>query len=362
MAMGPAALGLLGALPLIGFALVSPVVSHPARRWGMDRTVLVALVVLVIGCLVRPAGGAGPLWFGTALIGVAAAVGNVLVPAIVKRDFAGRVALATGVYTAVISGSAALASGVAVPLTSITGEWRSTFAAWALLPALAGVLWWVRIRLLPGQEVEMAGPTAPRVGLLRSPAAWQLTAFMGLQSFTFYLTITWLPTIEGSFGIPPEVAGLHLLLFQAVGIPVGLLISMGLHRWGNYRAAAMLVSVPMVVAAPGLIIAPELALLWAVLAGMGGGSSLTVAFALIAVRAGSTDDAARLSGMTQSLGYLLAAAGPVVAGVLAARMGTWQPVLVLLGGAGLAQLVVSWWAGSTTRVGSTPRPVASGVS
>ena len=142
-----AGLGMLTALPLLAFAVISPVVSMPAQRIGIERVILMALGVLTVGILLRSVPGAAALWGGTVLIGVGIAIGNVLVPVIVKRDFPQRVSLMTGLYTAVLSLSAASAAGLMVPISqAVPGGWRTALALCALTPALCAIAWAVMTR------------------------------------------------------------------------------------------------------------------------------------------------------------------------------------------------------------------------
>jgi len=335
--LGEGALGLLGALPLLAFAAVSPFVSRLAARAGMERAILVSLLVLAAATAARSLGGVA-LWGGTVLLGAAIAVGNVLVPAIVRRDHAERVSSATGLYSAFLTTSAAVASAVAVPLAAL-GGWRLSLGAWALLALLVALAWLPATRsaavVAPSPPAEH-GPT-----VWRRPEAWLLTAFTGLQSLTFYALVTWLPSVETADGIAAGEAGLHLFAYQLVGILGGLGIPLLLRRADRRLAGALLASAPVPIATVGLLLAPGLALLWVVIAGLGSGAALVVALSLSGLLARDHHEAARLSGMAQALGYLLAAGGPVGVGLLAEATGGWRVPLVLIATLGVAQLVVA---------------------
>lgn len=183
----------------------------------------------------------------------------------------------------------------------------------------------------------------------RQSTAWLVTAYMGLQSTTFYVMATWLPTIETSHGASAEQAGLRLFLFQLVGIASGLAIPRMMRRTDNQVAAAVTASVPMVVGVAGLLVAPALSVVWIVVAGLGSGAGLVVALSLISFRGRSQQETTQLSGMAQSLGYLLAAAGPVVTGLLAQQTGGWQASLATVGVLALTQLIVAVFVGRGRR-------------
>lgn len=340
--LGEGGQGLLGAVPLLAFGLASPLVHRLSRRLGAEQAVLLALVVLAAGTLVRSYAGSAGLWIGTVVVGAAIAVGNVLVPAIIKRDYATRVTFAIGVYSAFIALPAAAASAIAVPIANAT-DWRGALAFWAIPALVVAALWLPRVRGAreAGRAVPapLASVPSPTVSVWRQPTAWLVTAFMALQSTTFYVMVTWLPTIEAASGISEAQAGIHLFVYLLVGVPAGLVIP-ALMRREHQIVAAVTASVPMVVGIAGLLLAPGLGLLWAVIAGAGTGASLVVALGLIGLRGRSHDETTQLSGMAQSLGYLLAAAGPVAVGTLAERSGSWDgPLVLVLAVAGLQVLV-----------------------
>ncbi|MEU4693612.1 MFS transporter [Actinoplanes sp. NPDC023714] len=348
--LGEAAQGLLGALPLLAFAAVSPQVHRLSRRLGTERAVLLALLVLAAGGVLRSYTGIAGLWAGTVVIGCAIAVGNVLVPAIVKRDYAGNVSRATGFYTAFITLSAATASALAVPIAGLA-DWRLALAVWSLLALVVAVTWLPRTRSRPDHGPVAATASRPEaISVWRQPHAWLTTAFMGLQSTTFYVLVTWLPTIEIDGGVSARTAGVHLFLFQGMGILGGLAIPILLRTARRRPTGAVVASLPVLIAIVGLLAAPDLAVLWAAVAGLGQGAALVTALTLISLGGRDHAETTRLSGMAQSLGYLLAASGPFLAGLLAEQTGTWKASLFLV--AGFAALQVAAGA-AAARAGRT---------
>ncbi|WP_433830686.1 MFS transporter [Actinoplanes sp. CA-015351] len=354
--LGEAAQGLLGALPLLAFALVSPQVHRLARRLGTERAVLAALLVLAAGGVVRAYTGSVGLWAGTVVIGCAIAVGNVLVPAMVKRDYAGNVSRATGIYTAFITLAAATASALAVPIAGLA-DWRLALSIWSLLALVVAVIWLPRTRSSATQAETQASAasagnaarTEGAVSVWRQPHAWLIMAFMGLQSTTFYVLVTWLPTIEIDGGISERTAGLHLFLFQGMGILGGLAIPFLLRDPGRRSAGAVVASLPVLLAIFGLLAAPALAVVWAGIAGLGQGAALVTALTLISLGGRDHAETTRLSGMAQSLGYLLAASGPFLAGLLAEQTGGWTASLILVAGFATLQTAAGAAAGQERR-------------
>lgn len=346
--LGHAALGLLGAVPLLAFAVVSPAVHLLAARIGPERSLIAALAAITVGTAIRSVPGNEFLWCGTALLGAGIAVGNVLVPSIVKRDFAGQVQLMTGVYAAVMSGMAAIASGLAAPLARWTGSWRWALACWAVVSAVGMVVWVLRRRgTSPEAAAGAAGAAAvdrsQTINVWASARAWQVTAFMGAQSCSFYVLVTWLPSVEADRGVSETTSGIYLFVYQLIGIIAGVFVAVPLRR-RQQSGVAVTITVPMIVGAAGLIALPALAPLWVVVAGVSSGCGIVVALALIGLRSSEHSVTARLSGMAQSVGYLIAAGALLGAGLLAGAAGD-RSVLWLVLAIGCVQLVPAWLAG-----------------
>ncbi|RUQ23313.1 CynX/NimT family MFS transporter [Kocuria sp. HSID16901] len=370
--LGAGGLGLIGALPLLAFAVLSPVVSLPAQRIGIERVVLVALVILSIGILLRSTPGAVLLWLGTLLVGVGIAIGNVLVPVIVKRDFSRHVALMTGLYTAVLSTGAATASGFTAPLShALPGGWRTALALWAIVPIVCAIWWAFLTRRARRAEFERSGsvlkavtgamPTIPspvepsasrQVSLWKTPIAWQVTVFMGLQSLMFYTAANWLPTIEATQGFTAAESGLHLFVMQIVGILGNLSVSFFAGSKPSQSWLAMILAGFLVVAVGGALVAPQAAILWASFIGIGCGGSFSLALTMIGYRTNSYAQTMKLSGMAQCLGYLMAALGPLLAGWFADLLGGWAPVLFVMLGLTVVHFIAGILAGRDRKIGA----------
>lgn len=333
--LSPMALGALGSVPIVAFGVVSPVVHLFSRRFGLERTILISLLVLAAGSLLRSAPGtellpqAVPLYAGTALLSAAIGVGNVLVPAVIKRDFPDRVPLMTGVYTAALVGAAAVFSGTAVPVADALG-WQLTFAVPAAFAVLAASAWTMRkapaADRAPASQAALPGSGLPTTVWGQS-LAWQVTLFFGLQSTLFYTLLTWFPAIQTSHGINEATAGLWLGIFQAVGVVASLIVGRIMQNTADQRGISAVVCGFMLLALTGIIFAPGLMPLWALCAGISTGCSLLLGLTFITLRAGTPRQVGKLSGMAQGVGYLLAATGPVLAGALYQGAGSWDVVL-----------------------------------
>src|SRR5829696_6291474 len=277
--------GLLTTMPLLAFALLSPIAPRVARRFGMERVLLASLLVLAAGILLRCAGAVAVLLSGTAILGAAIAVGNVLLPGLVKREFPERAGLTTSVYSTSLGISAALAAGVSVPLAQLAGiGWRGALAVWALPAVLACVAWLPQLgrKDLPARQ---SGSNSPSIrDLWRSPLAWQVTLFMGLQSLAYYVTLTWLPEILQEGGMGAARAGWMLGLSQAVAILAMFSAPVLAERRPSQRGLVVVAVLLSGAGALGLLVAGSAAAaLWVVLLGLGQGASLSLSLTFVAL-------------------------------------------------------------------------------
>lgn len=365
--------GLLGSLPLLAFALFSMIVGALTAKLDSNKVLLWALIALAGGCIVRSLSGECMVWLGTLVIGASIAVGNVLAPAIVKRDFIDNVSFATGAYSACVTAGSAIAGLTASAAADALGGWQPALAFWSIPALLAAFLWLLRTKLatnadsirtdgkrdvaethleqqlestedpLPNRENAQA--KSPLRALLKRPSTWLVTLFMGLQSAAFYTFCNWLPSIAGAAGFSSGEAGVHLFIFQALGIVSGLLIPRFMYLRGNQVCAGLLASVPLLVAALGWLLSPHLSLLWSIFGGMGQGASLVVALTLISLRGKTHAETVALSGFAQSLGYLLAACGPFAFGALTETTQGFEAPLVFMAALATAQCALSFFAG-----------------
>ncbi|END3787547.1 CynX/NimT family MFS transporter [Salmonella enterica subsp. enterica] len=314
--------GLLTTLPLLAFALVSPLAAGIARRFGMERSLFAAMLLICAGIALRSLPSAALLFAGTAIIGCGIALGNVLLPGLIKRDFSQHVARLTGAYSLTMGAAAALGSALVVPLALHGFGWRGALLMLILFPLLAFLIWLPQWRTTRSANLSSSRALHER-GIWRSPLAWQVTLFLGLNSLIYYVIIGWLPTILISHGYSEAQAGsLHGLLQLATAAP-GLAIPLILHRFNDQRWIAALVSLLCAVGAAGLWFVPGQAIIWTLLFGFGSGATMILGLTFIGLRASSAHQAAALSGMAQSVGYLLAACGPPVMGKLHDASGSW---------------------------------------
>jgi CP family cyanate transporter-like MFS transporter len=345
--------GLLTALPLLAMGLLSPIASLLAHRFGMERVLLASMLVLAAGILLRSAGAVTALFLGTAVLGAAIAIGNVLLPGLVKREFPERVGLMTSTYSTALAVSAAIAAGASFPLADQVGiGWRASLGSWALLALVAAVAWLPQMRSARPANASPADSQGVN-GPWRSALAWQVTLFMGLQSLGYYVVLTWLPEIlQEQAGISASLAGWMLALAQAVGT-ASIFLAPVLAGMRPSQHGVVVVAVALTGAgALGLLLAAETATaLWVVLLGLGQGACFSLALTFFALRAPDSEHAAALSGMAQTVGYLLAAVGPFLFGLLRDTTHAWTVPLALLFAVAACLLLTGLGAARDAHVG-----------
>ena len=319
--------GMLTTLPLLAFGLVSPLAAGVGRRLGIERSLLVALVLICLGIGLRSLPSTALLFGGTAIIGCGIALGNVLLPGLIKRDFSQHVARMTGAYSITMGGAAALGSAMVVPLALAGFGWHGALLMLMVFPLLALLVWLPQTRKTATAPLTGSGAMHNR-GIWRSALAWQVTLFLGINSLVYYVIIGWLPAILQSLGYSEAQAGsLHGLLQLATAAP-GLAIPLILHRLKDQRAIAVIVALMCAISACGLWFWPGQAVVWTLIFGFGSGATMILGLTFIGLRANSAHQAAALSGMAQTIGYLLAACGPPLIGKIHDANGDWQIPLI----------------------------------
>ncbi|MFD6345181.1 CynX/NimT family MFS transporter [Streptomyces roseolus] len=329
---------LITSIPVLFLGLGALAAPWLGRRFGAERTVLAALLLLAVGILARLLPSVLALYGGGVLVGTAIALLNVLMPGLVKRDFPDRAAAMTSVYTGAMVAGATIAAAAAVPLEeALGGGWQGSLGFWSLLAVVAAVGWLPQVLIARGRTghevraVPASGAAPTRAW--RSALAWQVTLFMGLQSVWSYVLIAWMPTIFTDHGMSRSEAGVVFAFNNLIQIAGAFVVPLLAGRRRSQRPLVVLVTAMVAAGYAGLLVAPaEGAWLWAAVLGIGQGGALGLALTLIVLRTGDAATAARLSGMAQTVGYLLAAAGPLAAGALHQATGSWTvPIALVLG-------------------------------
>ncbi|MEW2555127.1 CynX/NimT family MFS transporter [Streptomyces zhihengii] len=344
--------GLLTSVPALCFAVFGTTAPRLARRFGPAAVVCAGMAAITAGLVIRPlAGGAAGFLAATALALVGIAVSNVLMPVIVKNYFPDRVGPMTGVYSMALAAGTSLAAAATVPMTSaLGGSWRTGLAVWAVLAAAAVLPWLALLRdragsgTMPGAAAGRAADT-PAPPITRSPTAWALACFFGLQATGAYITMGWMPQIFRDAGVSASAAGVLLAVTMAMGIPLAFVIPRLAARMRNQGPIVVALGLCGVTGYLGLFLAPAAgAWAWAILLGVSN-CAFPLALTMIGMRSRTGAGVVRLSAFAQSAGYLISIPGPLLVGVLYQHSGGWTVPLLLMAGLLVPQMVAGVFAG-----------------
>ncbi|MET9296354.1 MFS transporter [Streptomyces sp. NPDC003077] len=358
LGMGGTVAGMLTSVPALCFAVFGITAPRLARRWGPGRIVCAGMAAIAVGVAVRPfTGGTAAFLVTTALALAGIAVSNVLIPVVIKSWFPQRVGQMTGLYSMALALGTSLAASLTVPLTAaLGGGWKIGLAAWATLAAVA-VLPWVLIGRQRGVTAGAARPAAgrqdgaaPRARITKSPTAWALAVFFGLQATGAYITMGWLPQIFRDAGVSAGTAGVLLAVTMAVSVPLSFVLPRLAGRMRNQGPLAVVLGLCGISGYAGLWLAPAGgAWAWALLLGVSN-CAFPLAIAMIGMRARSADGVVRLSAFAQSVGYLISIPGPLLVGTLNQHSGGWDQPIALMIGLLVPQIVMGVLAGRDRRI------------
>lgn len=346
------AAGMLTTLPLVAFAVFALAAPKLAWRFGMERTMFYCMIIMTAGILLRSLPAIPALFLGTALIGSAIAICNVLVPGLIKRDFPNRIGLMTSLYTSSMNGWAAIASGISIPLSRSAG-WRGALVYWGILSAVTALFWVPQLRRSIHRGKSQKAASYRKTGTVwKSAVAWQVTIFMGFQSIMFYVGISWLPEILHEQGMSPAKAGWMLSLMQIASMAGSFLMPLIASRTQSQKGLAAASSTLFLIGFGGVWLStPALAPLFIAAIGLGCGTTFSLVILFFALRSRTADQAAELSGMAQSIGYLLAAVGPTLFGFIHDQSGNWAVPLATITGLSLLTILFGYAAGRKGYVG-----------
>lgn len=327
--------GFITTLPLLAFALLSPFLSKISDRLGLGTTMMLGLVFIAAGGLIRSYTGIFGLLLGTTIIGIGIAAGNVLIPGVVKLKFPDKIGVVTSSYATCMSLFASIGAGVSYPLAVNMGlGWKNGLVLWSVVAIGAIVMWLPHLKLNGGDGIRAATEKQEGISLKtiwKSPTAWFLTMLFGFQSLIFYSMGAWLPSILVYRGFGPEVSGYMTLWFQLSAIPASLSVPIITSRVKNQRGVVMAACGLYVLGFTILFTAESfLAIMIALsLVAMGGGACFVWCLAMFSILGDNPQASATLSGMCQSIGYLLAAIGPTMCGAIYDITGSWTAVIGL---------------------------------
>ena len=331
--------GMLTTLPLLAFAIFSPLSSGLARKIGLEPSLMLALLAITSGIVIRSAGSTLTLYLGTCIIGIGIAIGNVLLPSLLKRDFPNKVPTLTAIYVLMMGVGATISSSTTIPMLNLANSlnitmipnWAFALATTLILPIITMLIW------LPqtSNHTKPATDTADidsHSYMWRSAAAWQVSGFLALNSFIMYAFIAWLPSILVSNGYSEHQAGyIHGILQLASAAPAIVLIPL-MAKVKDKRVLSLMMTILAFIGITGLLMMPQHAIGWVMMLGFSCGGGFILGLSFVGLRTHNAHQAAALSGMAQCIGYLFAATGPIIFGSLHETTGSWDMPLIITAG------------------------------
>ena len=308
--------GFITTIPLLAFAVVSPIVPKISRKYTVEKALMMATIILTVGILIRSTGSVSMLFLGTTLIGVGIAFGNVLLPSLIKLKFPLQVGLITACYTVAMNASASIAAGISYPVSTFAG-WQGSLGLWMILAFIAVLIWIPQTKQPAPEKIKTSVNIPKKKPMWKYPLAWAVMLAMGLQSMLFYTTAAWVPEMFKAQGMSASVAGLMFSTMQLAQLPATFITPIVAGKLKDQRPIVLIFSVFYLLGFTGLIMGwTDLSILWMVLLGIAGGSSFSMCMMFFSLRSRDAFEAADLSGFAQSLGYLIAAIGSVLYGYI----------------------------------------------
>lgn len=321
--------GMLTTLPLLAFAIASPIATTLAKRQGLEISLFIALILIGIGLGSRLFNSIIVLYIGTAVIGAGIAIGNVLLPSLIKRDFPHKVAILTSAYVLAMGIFSGSYSALIIPLSEYQDiGWQIALASYGILTLLSLIIWLPQLkRHAKPTKTLTHRPTQHKIW--HHSLAWHITLCLGLNSFFTYVMIAWLPNILMESGHNAQQAGVLHGAFQMASAVPGIVLIPLLSKLKDQRILAFSLALIGCFSSLALLYLPSYAFVWTSTLGFCSGAVFILGLSYISLRTQHSRQAASLSGMAQSIGYLLAAVGPMFAGSLHTHFDSWSPVLWL---------------------------------
>lgn len=334
LGISAAAAGVLTTLPVFCMGAFAPLAPRLAARHPMELTLTLCALLTAAGTGLRGLGTTAAMFAAAPMIGVAIAIGQAQLPVLIRARFADDVGMLTGALSMALVLGSVLGAGLAVPLEDALGGWPGSLAAWAI-PALAAAAVWLPMS-------RRAATTVPRTQgapLLRSPLAWAVAGFFGVQSMAFYASLSWIPSILEDAGWSDTASGALLALGALSGLLPAFLVPIAAARSHHQLVLLTWIVLFPVCGFVGLLAASSVAPLWMILIGIGQSGSLGLSFALPQRRGGDPSTVAGLTAMALCVGYLVAATGPWLLGAVHDASHDWTVPLIVLIGITLAEFI-----------------------
>lgn len=332
LGLSSAVSGLLTTIPLLAFAVISPVVVCISRKTGAGNLLMLSLIFVNVGIAMRSFGGNAGLFTGTLFIGFAIGVGNVLLPAFIKTYFPNKIESMTSLYTVVMQVASAGCVAVSVPASNLAGwEWALLITMPMSIMALICCIPNRQISISQETEVledgeEMSEDKRTNTNVYRSSLSWWIAFYMGAQSLIFYSFIAWLSPIMQDKGFNDTQSGYILSAFVLMGFAGSATLPFIMKRNREQTITGIQLGILYFVGIVAMMFGKSFPIMFMaiLLCGFCSGAFISFVMALFGLHTSNGEDASRLSGLAQSMGYLIAAAGPIFLGKAHDLWGGWM--------------------------------------
>ncbi|SAK49109.1 major facilitator transporter [Caballeronia glebae] len=336
---------LLTGLPVVAMGVCAFGAGALSRSIGNARGVAFGLIAIVAACAGRLVGGsAAALIASAAIAGTGVAVIQALLPGVMKTRFAARLPFAMGLYSASIMAGGGFGASI-TPAVASRVSWQAGLAFWAVPALIALAVWMLLMRAdaLPRASSTRHAPRAPSLFLNRR--AWTLGIFFGLVNGGYTSLVAWMPAYYQQLGRGVTESGALLAMLTAFQAASALLLPMAAARFGGGRDRRPWIALGLVAQFAGfalLVVAP----LWsplAVVALLGAGLGGVFALSLVLTLDHADDPAlaARLVAFVQGVGFVIAAAAPVVAGIVRDVSGGFSMTWTMLAASLVAMIALN---------------------
>jgi CP family cyanate transporter-like MFS transporter len=354
LAMSNTAIGFMNTLPLIAFGLFSPLVPKIAAKLGIEVTLLVSMFILSFGVIFRVLGNSTTLIIGTLIIGIAISAGNVLSPSLIKSSFIKNTGFVVGIYSITMNLISALSSGLTSSIANSGAfDWQFAMQLWVVFPVLAIIAFFLRFPQLKIKENLTFGNVHNEITttVWKSKFAWAITLYMGLQSLIPYSLFAWLPQILETKGFNANQAGWYMSIFQLAMLPINFVIPIITSKMQKQSFLTLTAGLLLVVGLLGmLLLNNNWIIVFLILIGLGTGATYSLAMMFFVLKTVSVKKSSDLSGMAQSIGYLLAASGPLLLGIISQQTGNWNFSIILLIVVGILVSIFGFISGKDMKI------------
>ncbi|TYC70913.1 MFS transporter [Stappia sp. BW2] len=330
-------------VPVVCLGIFGPLAAPLSRRFGLEGVLLAAVATALAGALLRSF-GLVPLYVGTVLIGAGISLLGILTPVLIKRDFSDKVGMMMGLFAMMLGLGAAASTAAVIPVTqALGGQWEMGLAVW-MLPLLPTAL--IAVALLSMGDNRSRSTAQEKFRIMHDPLSWQIMGFFALFASLAYAVMSWGPSMLMARGLDPETSGFIMSIYFLAQMPSGLLVPIIAGKMRDQRLITTTMIVVGTMGAMGLLLAPAWSLPGIALAvGIGQGGGFAMALTLIVLRAGTPQVAAKLSGVVQSVGYVIGGlVGPFAVGLLHDMTGDWSVVAFFFAFVGTASLILGYRA------------------